>query len=191
MRRAILTVVWATLIGSPAAAQIEFSVKAGASFGDVSNKGLLPGSLSRRDGFAAGLALATGGLVGFGVEALFAQRGVASGSVAAERKLDYVDFPGYLRVRLPFPVIKPFAYAGPQVSKEIRCRAGGVNCPDVGRSKTTYAAVIGGGVQIGAGKTFSLEGRYIHGLTDLKLSTLTSSSSYQTRSFLILVGLRL
>jgi len=33
-----------------------------------------------------------------------------------------------------------------------------------------------------------LEGRYVYGLTDLKLSTVTSSESYKTRSVLILVG---
>jgi hypothetical protein len=34
-----------------------------------------------------------------------------------------------------------------------------------------------------------LEGRYIYGLTDLKLGTITSSTSYKTRSFLLLAGL--
>ncbi len=40
---------FSTLIGSPAAAQIEFSVKAGVSFGDVLNKGLLPGNHGDRE----------------------------------------------------------------------------------------------------------------------------------------------
>jgi hypothetical protein len=48
--------------------------------------------------------------------------------------------------------------------------------------------VIGGGVRLGAASAFTLEGRYIYGLTDLKLSTVTSSESYKTRSFAILAG---
>ena len=35
----------------------------------------------------------------------------------------------------------------------------------------------------------SIEGRYVYGLTDLKLSTVSTSTSYQTRSFLVLLGL--
>jgi hypothetical protein len=38
------------------------------------------------------------------------------------------------------------------------------------------------------GERFTFEGRYVYGLTDLKLNTVTSSSSYKTRSFLLLVG---
>ena len=75
----------------------------------------------------------------------------------------------------------------------MRCRAGGTDCPETGpggtkRDKTTYAGVVGAGVRLGGGGGFSIEGRYIYGLTDLKLSTVTSSDSYKTRSFLILAG---
>ncbi len=187
MLRPSAVVVIAAIVGAPLAAQ-EFTVKAGASFGGVSNNNLLPGTLGHRNGFAAGLGLASGGLVGFGVEALIAQRGVVSDQAAGERKLDYVDIPGYLRIRLPLPVVRPFVYAGPQVSIELRCRSGGVDCADGARRKTTYAGVIGAGLQIMA---LSLEGRYVYGVSDLKLGTLTNGASYQTRSFMILAGLRL
>ncbi|HEX3273804.1 MAG TPA: hypothetical protein VHR43_03025, partial [Gemmatimonadales bacterium] len=59
------------------AAQVELGVKGGASFGDVSNKGVLPGNLDTRTGFAAGVSVGLGGgLVGVGGEALYAQRGL-------------------------------------------------------------------------------------------------------------------
>lgn len=45
----------------------------------------------------------------------------------------------------------------------------------------------GAGASLG-GRGLSLEGRYMYGLTDLKLSTVTSSTSYHSRSFLILAG---
>ena len=44
-------------------------------------------------------------------------------------------------------------------------------------------------MRLGAQSGFTLEGRYIYGLNDLKLSTVTASQSYKTRSFLILAGL--
>ena len=178
-----------------AAAQGEFGIKGGLSFGNVSNRGVLPGNLDGRNGFAAGIAIGSGPtLIGLGLEGLYDQRGVSNSANAIDsRKIDYVDVPAYLRVTLPTPGLKPFAYAGPQVSFEVRCRAGDSPCPDNGpsgqpRKKTEFAGIIGGGVRIGERGAFTLEGRYIYGLTDLKLSTVTSSESYKTRSFLILTG---
>jgi hypothetical protein len=182
----------ACLLGAASAASAQgLTVKGGLSYGNVSNRGLLPGRLDTRTGFAVGLALGpSGSLFGFGIEGLYAQRGLESDSAgSASRKLDYVDVPVYLHVQIPAPGLAPFAYAGPQVSFEIECRAGAAACPDTDRPKTTTAAVLGGGVRLGTTQRFSLEGRYVYGLTDLKLNTVTSSDSYKTRSFLLLAGI--
>lgn len=190
MKRTLALLI-ATALGATtvAAAQGGVAVKGGFSYGNVSNRGVLPGNLQERTGFAAGLSFGTGrNMLGFGFEALYAQRGVA-GSAPDERKLDYVDVPVFLRALFPTPGIAPFAYAGPQVSFELRCRAGNSACPDTDRPSTSFAGVIGGGARLGATSALTLEGRYVYGLTDLKLSTVTSSESYKTRSFLILVGL--
>jgi outer membrane protein with beta-barrel domain len=181
----------ATALGatSVASAQGGVALKGGLSFGSVTNSGVLPGNLEHRTGYAAGLSFGTGrNMLGFGFEALYAQRGMESSGTPDERKLDYVDVPVFLRALFPSPGIAPFAYAGPQVSFELRCRAGGSACPDTDRPLTSYAAVIGGGARLGATSAITIEGRYIYGLTDLKLSTVTSSDSYKTRSFLILAG---
>jgi|ERR1043166_443385 hypothetical protein len=196
MRRSSAFIAGLFLLAVPAAvtAQSGFGIKGGASFGNVSNKGLLPGDLETRTGFAAGLSVGSkGGLVGFGVEGLYAQRGVISNTNGDAWKLDNVDVPVYVRVMLPTPAIKPFAYAGPQASFEVSCKAGDADCPETvtggeKRAKTTYAGVIGGGVQLGGRLPLSIEGRYVYGITDLKLGTLTSSESYKTRSFMILAG---
>jgi hypothetical protein len=190
------TITTCLLLAGPVAltAQSGFGIKGGASFGNVSNKGVLPGDLGSRTGFAAGLSLASkGGLVGVGVEGLYVQRGVTSSTNGDARKLDYVDVPVYVRVMVPTPGIRPYGYAGPQVSFEVYCEAGGTDCPanepsGEKRAKTTYAGVIGGGVLLGGRTPFSIEGRYVYGLTDLKLGTITSSDSYKTRSFMILAG---
>jgi len=191
MRLPSLTAALLLALATPLAAQagVEVGIKGGVSFGDVSNKGLLPGNLKSRTGFAAGAALATKGVVGLGSEGLIAQRGLTADVSTDELKLNYVDIPVYLRVRVPSPGIKPFAYAGPQASFEISCKSGTADCADGSRKKTTYAGVIGGGVRFGGLTGFTVEGRYVYGLTDLKLSTVTSSDSYKTRSFLILVGI--
>ncbi len=163
-----LACLFATALGitTVAPAQGSVALKGGFSYGDVSNRGILPGNLKERTGFALGLSLGAGrNMLGLGVEALYAQRGVTNSGTTDERKLDYVDVPVFLRALFPTPGIAPYAYAGPQVSFELRCRA-----------------------RLGAASAFTLEGRYIYGLTDLKLSTVTSSESYQTRSFAILAG---
>jgi hypothetical protein len=170
-------------------------IKAGLSFGNITNKGLLPSNLDTRTGGAGGISFRTGsGIVGFGVEALYAQRGASSDEslATAQTRLDYIDVPVYLRVGIPTPSVRPFAYAGPQVSFEVHCRtANGADCLAQGsRKKTDFAGVIGGGLRFG-GKAggWSLEGRYVYGLRDLDLSTVTSSESYKNRTFMILLGL--
>lgn len=180
------------LVAAPAsaAAQVEFGIKGGASFGNISNKGVLPGDLKTRTGFAAGVSLGLGTqLLGVGAEALFAQRGLSSDGTG-EAKLDYLDIPVYLKLQVPSPGVAPFGYVGPQVSFEVNCKNGDLDCSDNGRSTTDYAGVIGAGVKFGGGNVgFTVEARYIYGLKDLKLDTVTSDESFKTRSFLILGGL--
>jgi hypothetical protein len=185
---AIVTVMLASAMPQVTQAQSGLGIKGGFSYGNVSNRGVLPGNLDTRSGFAVGVAFGSGGLLGLGVEGLYAQRGVTSSTSGASRRLDYIDVPGYVRAMFPLPGLAPFAYAGPQVSIELHCNAGGGSCPS-GRPKLTTSAVIGGGIHFGSNRALSLEGRYVYGLTDLKLSTVTSSASYKTRSFLILAGL--
>ena len=178
----------AVLCAAPAMAHAQFGIKAGASYGNVSNHGVLPGTVGQRSGVAAGVSILSGGVVGFGIEALYAQRGITSSVAGDSRHLDYIDVPLYLRVAIPLP-ISPFVYAGPQGSYEIKCGADGTDCPDTGRPKFTFAGVIGAGVRIPMLLGITVEGRYVYGLTDLKLSTVSSSDSYQTRAFMLLAGI--
>jgi len=191
MKRTLACVI-AVALGATAVAtaQSGIAVKGGFSYGNVSNRGILPGNLDARTGFALGLSFGAGrNMLGIGFEGLYAQRGVSSSSSPPdERRLDYIDVPVFVRALFPSPGIAPYAYAGPQVSFELRCRAGNTACPDSGRPSTSFAGVIGGGARLGARSAFTIEGRYVYGLTDLKLSTVTSSESYKTRSFLILAG---
>ena len=169
-------------------------LKAGVAFGNISNKGVLPGSLKTRTGLAGGLYFGyTAPVIGVGLEALYAQRGLSSDQSLAdsETKLDYIDIPAYLKINIPTSGIRPFVYAGPQVSFEVRCHtAGGADCdPASERKGTDYAAVIGAGLRLGGSTALTIEGRYVYGLQDLKLDTVTSSESYKHRTFMILVGI--
>jgi hypothetical protein len=190
MKRISAIIAAALLTGAVTAADAQVGLKAGVTFSDVSNSGLLPGELSGRTGFTGGLAVSTPWHVfGIGAEGLYAQRGIIGSSESDSRRLDYIDVPVYLRVSIPDLAVRPFLYAGPQFSFELRCRSGDAACPDPDRPETTYAAVIGAGLRFGQRQGFSIEGRYMYGLSDLKLNTVTDDNSYRTRAFLILGGI--
>lgn len=197
MRKRIVIAGAVLLLGAQGtlSAQPEIGIKAGLSFGNISNKGVLPENLNTRTGLAGGLYIGSGGLLGFGIEGLYAQRGAESDESIgdSETRLDFIDVPAYVKVRIPTPGIKPFIYAGPQVSYEVKCRTSiGGDCAGYStsdRKRWTFAGVIGAGVRIGAGIGLGIEGRYIYGLTDLKPSTVVSSESYKDRSFMILASI--
>jgi hypothetical protein len=197
MRGSVSLFLLGLMLPAPAAlyaqAQGEFGVKGGVSFGNISNKGVLPGNLKTRTGFAGGLyAGARFTAVGIGIEGLYAQRGVKSDQAIAtsNTKLDYIDVPAYVKVTIPTPGVAPFIYAGPQVSFEVRCHtANDAPCgASPTRRKTDYAGIIGAGVHLGSpGKIgLGIEGRFVYGLRNLELSTVTSSTSFKNRSFMIL-----
>jgi hypothetical protein len=181
-----ILIALAVLCAAPAIASAQgLGIKGGLSYGNVSNNGALPGNVDQRTGFAVGVSLATGGVIGFGIEGLYAQRGVTSSVIGDSRELNYIDVPLYLRLAIPLGPISPFAYAGPQGSYELKCGTDSGNCVDSGRPKVTFAGVIGAGLRFSG---ISVEGRYVYGLSDLKLNTVTTTDSYQTRSFMLLVG---
>jgi hypothetical protein len=161
-------------------------VKGGLSYGDVSNSGVFPGGARTRSGAAIGIGIVSGGALGLGVEALYAQRGIV-GDPGSSRELDYIDVPVYLQFAMQNPAMVPFAYAGPQVSFELKCGSDGGSCPS-GREKISYAGAIGGGVRLPSLGGLSVEGRYVYGLTDLKLGTVSDPESYKTRAFMLLFG---
>jgi hypothetical protein len=165
-------------------------VTAGYSYGSVPNQnGVLPGTLSAHSGIAVGVRATSGGLIGWGIEGMYAERGFESSSAGSSQRLSYIDVPFTIRVGLPGPGVSPFAYLGPQGSYELHCDAGGgATCPS-GREKMTYAGIVGGGLRFGSLMGLSVEGRYVYGLTNLNYGTVSNSGSYKSRSFMLLAGL--
>jgi hypothetical protein len=180
----------AVLGAAPSIARAQgLEIKGGLSYGSVpNNNGILPGNLSPHTGFVVGLGVSSGGVVGLAADLLYAQRGYTSSVVGNSQKLSYLDLPVMLRVALPSPGITPFAVVGPQVSFELNCDSDGGSCPS-GRNDFTYAGVIGAGAKFGMLGGLSIEARYVYGLSDLKYSTVSNGNSYQSRSFLFMLGL--
>jgi len=193
----VLSLIAALAITAPLTAQViedpyawasgGFGVKAGLSYGDVSNSGVFPGGARTRAGIAVGVGFVSPAPIGFGIEALYAQRGII-GSSGNSRELDYIDIPAYLHLASQNQPVQPFGYLGPQVSMELQCDSDGGSCPS-GRDRWSFAGVIGGGLRLQRFHGLSVEARYVYGLSDLKLGTVTDSENYQTRSFMVLFGL--
>jgi hypothetical protein len=177
------------LAAAPVAVSAQVGVKAGASFGNVSSSGLLPGDVGRRTGFTVGVSAVTPGILGVGVEAFYSQRGVSADLALNSRELEYLDLVGLVRAQVPTPGIAPYAFAGPQISYELACNAGDGPCPGGDRTQWPTAGVIGAGVAFGGETRVSVEARYIYGLQDLELETVTSEESYRERSFAVLAGI--
>jgi hypothetical protein len=189
MRNTWSVAVAVILAAAPIGSSAQVGVKAGASFGHVSNAGLLPGDVGRRGGFTLGVSAVTPGLLGLGVEAFYSQRGVSSQAGANSREIEYLDFLALVRAKVPTPGIAPYAFAGPQISYELACNAGDAPCPGGDRTHWPTAGVIGAGVAFGGDTSISVEARYIYGLQDLQLETVTSQESYHERSFVVLAGI--
>src|SRR5579864_5161822 len=127
MKKSLLAIAILALSAVSTANAQGLGVIGGLTWGSTpNNNGALPGTLKANSGFAVGLAAESGGVIGFGINGLYAQRGFTSTTTGVSSKLSYIDVPLYLRLSIPNPVITPFAYAGPQGSFELNCED---NCP--------------------------------------------------------------
>ena len=162
-----------------------FRIKGGLSYGNVSNSGALPVRHAAL-GDCTGVSALTGGAWA-SASRRCTRSGITSSWPAHRRGWTISTFL-YVRLAMPTPGISPFIYAGPQVSFELKCGTQSGNCPTPGgrRRRTpghwrrpAFDAFMG----------LSVEGRYVYGLTDLNLNTVSTSESYQTRSFLLLAGI--
>jgi hypothetical protein len=190
MKRSFIAMTFAALCALPVAANAQgLGIIGGWAYGSVPNANSSgPGTYTANSGFAIGVGAETGGVVGLGINALYAQRGFTSSVSGYGEKLDYIDVPLYLRVAIPNPAVVPFAFAGPQLSFELNCDDGSGSCPS-GNAKTTYAGVAGVGVKFPMLAGFSVQGRYIYGLQDLNYGTVSNQSNYRQRSFMLLLGI--
>lgn len=190
MKRSLVAFTVAALCSLPMTARAQgFGILGGWSYGSVpSGSTAGHGSLSGYSGIALGVGVESGGPLGFGLNAIYAQRGFRSTLLGNAEQLSYIDVPLYLKLQIENPVVVPFGLIGPQVSFETGCNANGTDCPS-GRPKTTYDGVLAIGVKFPTLSGLSIQGRYLYALQNLDYGTINNQSSYRQRSFLLLLGL--
>ncbi|MGH7654251.1 MAG: outer membrane beta-barrel protein [Gemmatimonadaceae bacterium] len=191
MKRTLIALAAVALCVVPMAAQAQggLGILGGWSYGQVPNSNTSGhGSLSGNSGFALGIGAESGGPLGFGINALYAQRGFRSNMIGNSQELSYIDVPVYFRVAIQNPVVTPFALIGPQVAFELHCNANGTDCPS-GRDKTTFDGIAAIGVKFPMLSGLSIQGRYLYALKDLNYGTVSNQSNYRQRSFMLLLGI--
>jgi hypothetical protein len=190
MKRSLFAVALLALCAAPITARAQgLGIIGGLTYGYVPNTNSTgAGTLSSHNGFAIGVAAETGGMFGFGIDGLYAQRGFRSSVAGFSEQLSYIDVPAYFRFAIPNPTIVPFALAGPQLSFEMNCDADGGSCPS-GRPNTTYGAIFAVGLKFPQLARLSVQARYLYGLSDLNYNTVNNQSNYHDRSFMLLFGL--
>jgi hypothetical protein len=171
---------FALLLGlpRPAAADIQFGLKAGGNLANLSGADVdaVSDTLKTKVGFVGGvfLALNFGKVVTIQSEVLYTMKGASFEYTELDEtysgKLygDYIEIPLLLKIRFPMPGIQPFVFAGPSVGfklgEKITFEGETIELPE-GESffeNNDYGAIFGAG--LGLGRKLHLDVRYSLGL---------------------------
>jgi len=168
---AVLVVgVFALLMALPqtSAAGIKFGLKGGASVANVNGDWTEALSDMSSIGFCGGifLELNFGKILTIQPEVLYTMKGADTGD--GKLKLDYIEIPILLKVRIPLGSVHPFVFAGPAFGYNLKALVEGVEIGDM--PATDYSAVIGAGLQLG--RSIHIDGRYTKSLQKLAIPDL-------------------
>lgn len=159
MKRLVFALIMATSL--PA-----FALRLGAHGGvNSSNVSQTPSvTYTGRTGMIAGAILESnmGTFLSLQIEGDYVQKGTSGTS------LNYLEFPVLLRLNLPFPVITPFAMAGPSLGFLSSASVGPLDVKS-SYASTDWGLIFGGGVELAMGPVAALivQLRYQLGLSDI------------------------
>jgi len=154
---------------APAAADVRFGLKGGASVANVNGDFVdALGDWKSTVGFCGGIFLEFnfGRVLTLQPEVLYTMKGADTGE--GKLKFDYIEIPVLLKLRLPTGDVHPFVFAGPAFGFTLKSALEGIELEDF--PKSDYSAVIGGGLQLG--RSFHIDVRYTMGLQKLEIPDL-------------------
>ncbi len=177
MKKSVVVFLACALVGlivlpRPAAANVQFGIKAGGNMAKVTGADLddLDATLKSKVGFVGGIFLSfnLGKVLAIQTEVLYTMKGATFDySDLADpyvEKLygDYLEIPLLLKIRIPLPLIQPFVFAGPAVGFKLSEKSS----TDGGGSslfrKKDWGVIVGAGVNLG--RNFMIDVRYSQGL---------------------------
>ena len=213
----VLAIAVLFCIALPAAADAQgsvFGLKGGVSsskllFGDDEDAMGTEDFLKNRSGMAGGVYLAFGAnrSLGFQVEALYVEKGVAGEAefegedIEGEMFFTYVEVPVLVRFSLPMGSARPYLFGGAAAAMELSCEVsftfGGQtessDCHEQEEGeqslrKIDIGGVVGAGVEFALGRmTLGVDGRLTRGLQTLDESG-DSDVKHQAMLFMASVG---
>ena len=146
-------------------------------------------SNSNRTGFIGGLFLGGNrpGVVGVGVDLLYAKKNTKDPITGAKIGTDYINVPVYLRINLGSSStsgVLGYIVAGPDLNFLLKARSGSTDIKG-NFERADYGYVVGAGVEI---TRVILEGRYTKGLGNI--AKKTTDPVTKSKSFQIMIGVR-
>jgi hypothetical protein len=161
----------------PAAANVQFGIKAGGNMAKVTGADAADPvlTLKTKVGFVAGVFVAfnMGSVFTLQIEGLYTMKGVSyvDDTIDYSQKLygNYIEIPLLLKLRIPTPLVSPFIFAGPAVgfklSEKVKENGVDVTPSEAILKNNDYGAIFGGGLNIGS--HFQLDVRYSMGLAKI------------------------
>jgi len=173
---ALVIALAAGLLALPplARAGVQFGLKAGGNMARPTGIDAQDpmATLKNKVGFTGGLFLAIdfGKVVSIQWEALYTMKGATyvalDDSYTDKLYADYIEVPLLLKLRLPTPVVQPFAFAGPTVGFKLKekLQSNGEDIP-LGQAllkNNDYGVLFGAGLNLG--RNFMVDVRYSLGM---------------------------
>lgn len=182
------------------AQQLAIGTRAGFNIAGADAKGsLFDPDVGMRAGFHGGFLVSVDvtSHVALHTEILFTRKGFGKGDGEVALKVDYVEFPVLLVIKLP-GTVSPHLNLGPYLGLEASCTASTATvddtpCSEISTGPATRGAdsgfVVGGGVTFDVGfASLLLDAYYNIGLTDVSEIT-TGVESIKTRTLYLSAGL--
>ena len=179
MKRLMMILVIGAIVGlaalpQPAAANVQFGIKAGGNMAKPTGADAQDplATVKSRVGFTGGIFLAFnfGKVVTIQWEALYTMKGATyvalDDSYTDKLYSDYIEIPLLLKIKIPLPIIQPFVFAGPTVGFKLneKLTSDGTEVPltEALLKNNDYGAIFGAGLNLG--RNFMLDVRYSLGL---------------------------
>jgi len=149
-------------------------------------------TFDNRTGWIGGLFIGGNrpGLLGVGVDILYARKKFADPDTGTEAKFDYLEVPILLRVNIGshnLNRVNVYAVVGPAIDWRLNSTL------STGESITDQTSGVDVGVSVGGGveiTRFIIEGRYTKGLRNILNSAGLTNTSIKTNAFAVMFGFR-
>lgn len=174
------------MIASPALADVQFGLRAGANSARLSGQDIqdFSDTIKNKSGLVAGIffSINLGKALTIQPEILYTMKGATLSDPNPEYSgklyADYVEIPILLKLKIPLPLVQPLVFAGPSVGFKLRekyvINGQNIELQESLFKNNDYGAIFGAGLDLGHHLQFDV--RYSLGLKKV-ISTIEGEST--------------